>query len=55
MSSNKTRSLFIDPEGIAVFYNKVISGSTSVDILFTSSTMLFIGVVKLYLCSVRIL
>ncbi|KAI3890362.1 hypothetical protein MKW92_037561 [Papaver armeniacum] len=50
---NKTHSLFTG--GIEVFCNKVIVGSTSVELLFTSATRLFLGVVELYFCSVKIL
>ncbi|RZC91607.1 hypothetical protein C5167_027670 [Papaver somniferum] len=41
--------------GIEVFCNKVIAGSTSLELLFTSATRLFLGVVELYFCSVKIL
>ncbi|RZC71298.1 hypothetical protein C5167_034454 [Papaver somniferum] len=51
----KARSLFAGAEGgIEVYCNKVIAGSTSLELLFTSATRLFPSVVELYFCSVKI-
>ncbi|KAI3958600.1 hypothetical protein MKW92_050587 [Papaver armeniacum] len=41
--------------GIEVFCNKVIAGSTILELLFTSAIRLFLCVVELYFCSVKIL